>query len=80
MGRETLYIVQAFNAGKDDALTADTPISCKSAAAAVRTAERLAASKYGVIAYSATGDSETGDYDDQPMVFFRTGQIPSTFA
>jgi hypothetical protein len=79
MARETLYIVQAFNADKHDALSADTPISCKSSEGAVRTAERLAPSKRGVIAYSATGDSETGDYDDQPMVFFRIGQIPSTF-
>jgi hypothetical protein len=24
-------------------------------------------------------DPETGDYDDQPTVFFRAGQLPSEF-
>ena len=77
MARETSYFVQAFNAGKSEKLKA--PIACKSATGALRTAERLALSKLGVVAFSSTGDPEMGDYDDEPTVIFRHGQFPSTF-
>lgn len=79
MARETVYLVQAFNAGKGGNLKADTPIPCRTVEGARRTAERLALSKLGVVAFSSTGDAETGDYDDEPTVFFRTGQIPAAF-
>jgi hypothetical protein len=79
MARETIYLVQAFNAGKGGHLKADAPIPCRSAEGARRTAERLASSKAGVVAFSSTGDAEMGDYDDEPTVFFRTGQLPAAF-
>jgi hypothetical protein len=79
MARETTYFVQAFNAGKGRNLKADSPIACKSANGALRTAERLALSKVGVVAFSSTGDPEMGDYDDEPTVIFRNGQFPSAF-
>ena len=34
---------------------------------------------FGCVAFSVTSDPETGDYDDQPTVFFRAGQLPSEF-
>jgi hypothetical protein len=67
MVRETSYFVQSFNAGKGGNLKADAPIACKSATGAVRTAERLALSKLGVVAFSSTGDPEMGDYDDESL-------------
>ncbi|TMJ46205.1 MAG: hypothetical protein E6G85_31900 [Alphaproteobacteria bacterium] len=79
MARETIYFVQSFNAGKSGSLKADAPMACKSATGAVRTAERLAVSKLGVVAFSSTGDPEMGDYDDEPTVIFRNGQFPSVF-
>ena len=79
MVRETSYFVQAFNTGKGGELKADAPIACKSASGALRTAERLALSKLGVVAFSSTGDAEMGDYDDEPTVIFRNGQFPSAF-
>ena len=79
MARETSYFVQAFNAGKGGSLKANSPIACKSASGAVRTAERLALSKLGVVGFSSSGDPEMGDYDDEPTVFFRKGQIPAAF-
>jgi len=79
MARETVYVVQSFNAGKGRNLKADAPIVCKSATAAVRTAERLALSKLGVVAFSSSGDPEMGDYDDEPTIIFRNGQFPSAF-
>jgi hypothetical protein len=79
MTRETTYFVQTFNAGKGSSLKADTPIACKSATGAVRTAERLALTNLGVVAFSSTGDPEMGDYDDEPTVIFRNGRFPSAF-
>ena len=79
MARETIYIVQAFKAGNGLSLRADAAISCKSAEGARRTAERLAATRIGVVAFSSTGDAETGDYDDEPKVFFRSGRLPAAF-
>ena len=79
MTRETNYFVQSFNAGKGGNLKADAPITCKSGTTAVRTAERLASSKAGVVAFSSTGDPETGDYDDEPVMIFRNGRFPSAF-
>jgi hypothetical protein len=79
MARETIYVVQAFKAGKGQSLKADTAISCKSAEGARRTAERLVNTRVGVVAFSSTGDAETGDYDDEPAVFFRSGRLPEAF-
>jgi len=79
MARETVYLVQAFNTGKGGQLKADTPIPCRTAEGARRTAERLALTKIGVVAFSSSGDAEMGDYDDEPTVFFRTGQLPAAF-
>ena len=50
------YFVQAFNAGKGGHLKPDSPIACKSASGALRTAERLVLSKFAVVAYFSTGD------------------------
>ena len=79
MARETSYFVQSFNPGKGGNLKADPPIACKSETGALRTAERLALSKLGVVAFSSTGDAEMGDFDDEPEVFFRNGRLPAAF-
>ncbi len=79
MARETVYIVQAYDAGKGNRLKADTPVPCKSAEAARRTAERLALTKIGVVAFSSSGDQELGEYDDEPIIIFRIGRLPQQF-
>jgi hypothetical protein len=79
MARETTYVVQAFNAGKRGNLKPDSPIVCKSASGALRTAERLALSKFAVVGFSSSGDPEMGDYDDEPTIFFRKGELPAAF-
>jgi hypothetical protein len=76
MARETIYVVQSFQMGNRNKLRADTPIPCKSADGALRTAQRLALNKLGVMAFSTTGDAELGDYDDEPVILFRSGQLP----
>jgi hypothetical protein len=79
MARQTTYHVQAFVAGRGLALKADRAISCKSAEAAQRMAERMAPTKLGVIAFSTSGDAELGDYDDEPVVLFKAGRLPVQF-
>lgn len=79
MTRETVYLVQAFAAGKGDTLKGDAPIRCKSAEAARRTAERLASSKVGVVAFFSSGDAELGDYDDEPTIILKIGRLPAAF-
>ena len=79
MTRETVYLVQAFTQGKGQSLKGDAPIPCKSAEGARRTAERLASSKVGVVAFSSSGDAETGDYDDEPTIILRIGRLPVAF-
>jgi hypothetical protein len=79
MARETIYLVQAYTQGKRARLNADSPIRCKSSESARRTAERLAATKAGVVAFSTSGDVELGEYDEEPVVFFKTGRLPPQF-
>jgi len=79
MTRETIYLVQAYTEGKRARLNADTPIRCKSPEAARKTAERLATTKAGVVAFSTSGDAELGEYDDEPMVFLKIGRLPAQF-
>lgn len=72
-------MVQAFNAGKGGTLKPDSPIVCKSESGALRTAERRALGKFGVVAFSSSGDPEMGDNDDEPTVFFQKGELPAGF-
>jgi hypothetical protein len=77
MAQETLFIVQSFRAGPGTRLLPDPAVACKSAQTACRTAERLALTRVGVIAWSRTGDAELGDFDEKPVVLFRSGRIPA---
>ena len=79
MARETIYVVQAFNAAKGARLSPDTPIRCKSAEIARRTAEKLAPTKGDVVAFSTSGDAELDDYDDEPTIIFKVGRLPAPF-
>lgn len=45
----------------------------------MRTAERLKQTKLGVVALSSSGDQELGDYDDEPVILYKTGELPETF-
>jgi hypothetical protein len=79
MARETIYLVQAFKTGKGARLVADTPIRCKSSETARRTAETLATTKAGVVAFATSGDAELGEYDEEPSIIFKTGRLPAPF-
>lgn len=70
----TVYLVQAFIA-KGSKLVADQSKPCKTEASAISTAERLQASKAGVVAFSQEVDIETDTYDE-PRVLFKAGRLP----
>ena len=80
MARITNYVVQPYIAGRGAGLKADSPTACKSAEAARRMAQKMAPDRLGVVAYSTTGDAETGDYDEEPEILFRAGRLPEQFA
>jgi hypothetical protein len=79
MARETIHLVQAFVAGRGKALRSETPIKCTSAEEARRRAERLSGFRLGVVAFSTSADAELGDYDENPIVLFKAGQLPAPF-
>ena len=79
MARETVYIVQAYKAGRGKGLKAEQQVGCKDAEEARRKAERLSDLRLGVVAFSTSADAEMGDYDDEPTVIFRQGELPSAF-
>ena len=79
MTRVTTFLVQTFDNSKGARLKPDAPVACRSADGARRTAERLSLSHIGVVAFSVPSDPETGDYDDQPTIFYRAGQLPAEF-
>jgi hypothetical protein len=79
MARETVYLVQAYTQGKRAKLNPDTPIRCRSPERAQMTAERLSITKAGVVAFSTSGDPDLGEYDDEPVILFRTGRLPIQF-
>ena len=76
MARETVYIFQAYVAGRGKALKAEQQVGCKTAEEARRKAERLAPLREGVVAFAATADGEMGDYDDNPVILFKAGRLP----
>jgi hypothetical protein len=80
MAKETVYIVQAYVAGRGRGLKAEPQVGCKSAEEARRKAERLGPRRVGVVAFAATADVEMGDYDENPVILFKSGQLPHPFA
>jgi hypothetical protein len=80
MPKETLHLVQAFIAGRGGrGLRSEAPIACKSADEACRRAERLASVRLGVVAFTASADAELGDYDENPLILFKAGQLAPPF-
>ena len=80
MARETVYIVQAYRAGRGKGLKAEQQVGCKSAEEARRKAERLGPLREGVVAFAATADVEMGDYDEDPVILFKAGRLPHPFS
>jgi len=77
MTRVSTFLVQSFTNSTSGRLKPNSPVACKSADGARRTAEKRSLSHVGVVAFSS--DRDTGDYDDQSTIFYRAGQLPSEF-
>lgn len=71
----TKYAVQSFRL-KGRSLVADQQQPARSAEAAIATAERISATRDGVIAFSQDVDVETDCYDE-PVILFRKGTLPA---
>ncbi len=79
MAKETVHIVQSYLRGRGKSLKAEQQVGCKTAEDARRKAERLGPLRVGVVAFSATADVEMGDYDENPVILFRSGELPHPF-
>jgi hypothetical protein len=79
MAMETVFIVQSYVRGRGKGLKAEQQVGCKTAEEARRKAERLGPLRVGVVAFSATADTELGDYDENPVILFRSGELPHPF-
>lgn len=78
MGRETIYLVQGFSEQRG-ALKEDPPTRCKNEDAAKRAAVLLGETKVGAVAFSSSGDSDLGDFDDEPIILLVVGRVPDAF-
>lgn len=76
MGMETHFVVQSYSKGHRGKLVADTPFIAKDVAHAKRTAERMANSSPMVIAFTNTGDAETGDFEPPKLIYAHGDQLP----
>lgn len=72
--RVTHYVVQAYRKmGKR--IVADEPKIATDERQCLRMAEAAAPRRHGVIAFSRTGDADTGDFDD-PVILATHGEVP----
>jgi hypothetical protein len=72
--RVTHYVVQCYRKmGKR--LVADEPRVVKDERECLRVAEATASRRAAVIAFSRTGDADTGDFDD-PVILATHGDVP----
>ncbi|ODT80609.1 MAG: hypothetical protein ABS76_15640 [Pelagibacterium sp. SCN 64-44] len=74
-GTVTHFVVQAYRKGKRGKIEAEEPKVARDENNALAMAERLALSRHAVIAFSRTGDKETGDFDD-PVILAMHGAVP----
>ncbi|WP_127142766.1 hypothetical protein [Pelagibacterium montanilacus] len=70
----TTFLIQSFQQ-RGRKLVSDPLQRAKSAESAIATAERIAPSKAGVVAFSQEVDVETDCYDE-PQILFRIGTLP----
>lgn len=72
--RVTHYVVQGYRKmGKR--VVADEPRVARDEPHCLRLAQQVAGSRSGVIAFSRTGDLDTGDFDD-PVILATHGDVP----
>jgi hypothetical protein len=75
----THFVVQGYRKAKRGGLQADEPRIARDKEHCVRLAAQVASSRHAVIAFSRTGDPDTGDFDD-PVILARHGDLPEHLA
>ena len=80
MAKETVHIIQAYKQGRGKSLKAEQQVGCANPEEARRKAERLAPLRLGVVAFAVSADTELGDYDEEPTIIFKSGQLPPPFS
>lgn len=72
--RVTHYVVQSYRKmGKR--IVPDEPKVATDERQCLRMAEAAAGRRHAVIAFSRTGDADTGDFDD-PVILAKHGEVP----
>lgn len=74
-GSVTHYVVQAYRKGKRGKIEAEEPKIARDENNCRVMAERLSLTRHAVIAFSRTGDPDTGDFDD-PVILAKHGEVP----
>lgn len=75
MSRITYHVVQSFITGTKGIPYAAEPLECRSAGQALKVAAKLAAERPAVVAFSRTGDPDTGDFEDATVIAV-FGELP----
>lgn len=75
MAAVTYFVVQSFEMGNKGVLIPDEPKEAPSERAALNLAYRLSLAKAGALAFSRTGDPDTGDWGDA-VVLAQHGVLP----
>lgn len=75
MSKQTYFVALPFIAGKRGRLAEGEPVMAASASQAIRAAERLLDRHAGAVAFSRTGDPDTGDWEDA-VILAEAGQVP----
>lgn len=77
MSKQTYFVVLPIVAGKKGRAIEGIPQPAASGVAAIKLAQRIMAAgrALGVIAFSKTGDPDTGDYEDA-VVLCALGNVP----
>lgn len=71
----TYYVVQAYQAGKNGYLVPDDPRELPSGRQAEVAARILAEHRAAVVAFSRSGDPQTGDWADAEIIY-QAGELP----
>lgn len=79
MTQMTYFVVQPFEMTRGGRLIASAAVPAQTGTQALRMAERPAKGKVGAVAFSRTGDPETGDFDDA-VILGQFGQVPDDLA
>jgi hypothetical protein len=71
----TYYVVQAYQAGRNGYLVPDDPRELPSQRQAEIAARILSQSRPAVVAFSRSGNPQTGDWQDAEIIY-QAGELP----